>query len=330
MTITREERIRGSIVGGAIGDALGAGIEFLDLEEIEEEFGPGGVKTLTPYYGHDAPITDDTQMTLFTAEGLLVANVKGTDRVEEVWNAYQRWLCTQETASPDEIDLTEDGLIGIFDLHTRRAPGNTCISALKAGEPGTPSNRINGSKGCGGIMRAAPAGMVTSSDEEAYELGCEIAALTHGHPCGWISAGVQAVMVRRLLEGESIQDAVDAGREMVVNDSRDRGVLEAIDSAIELASQSPLDGWKLSEVGLGWIGEEALAIAVACLLAQSDPNEALLLAVNHSGDSDSTGAIVGNLVGAHYGIDALREDWCREIELRSLLDSIADQIVSIS
>ena len=137
-------------------------------------------------------------------------------------------------------------------------------------------------------------------------------------------------MVRRLLEGESIQDAVDAGREMVVNDSRDRGVLEAIDSAIELASQNPLDGWKLSEVGLGWIGEEALAIAVACLLAQSDPNEALLLAVNHSGDSDSTGAIVGNLVGAHYGIDALREDWCREIELRSLLDSIADQIVSIS
>ena len=91
MTVDRADRIRGSLLAGAIGDALGAGIEFSSLDEIEERFGPGGAETFTPGYGRDAPITDDTQMTLFTAEGLSEASENGTDPVSTVWDAYRRW-----------------------------------------------------------------------------------------------------------------------------------------------------------------------------------------------------------------------------------------------
>ena len=96
MTISRPERILGSLLLGAIGDALGAGVEFMSLSEIEELFGPEGTTDFTPFYGHDAAITDDTQMTLFTAEGLIRAAADGTDPIKEgVWSAYQRWYYTQ-------------------------------------------------------------------------------------------------------------------------------------------------------------------------------------------------------------------------------------------
>jgi ADP-ribosylglycohydrolase len=280
-------------------------------------------------YGHDAPITDDTQMTLFTAEGLLEAAENGTDPVAEVWAAYRRWVHTQGGSLPEGTDPNH-GLLAIDDLHSRRAPGNTCLGAASDGIPGSPDEPINNSKGCGGIMRVAPVGLVAATDDDAYTTGCEVAALTHGHSCGWMSAGVQAVVVRRLLEGDSPPDAVAAGRSFAVDDPRDRGVVEAIDHAVELAADAPLDGWRLEELGGAWVGEEALSISLACLLAEDDPNEALLLAVNHSGDSDSTGAIVGNLVGAYRGVAAIKDEWRSSVELHETIKAVGDQLATVS
>lgn len=67
MTLAYRDRVRGCLLGGAVGDALGAGIEFASLAEIRSGYGPGGVRGLTPAYGVAAPLTDDTQLTLFTA-----------------------------------------------------------------------------------------------------------------------------------------------------------------------------------------------------------------------------------------------------------------------
>jgi len=324
----RADRILGSLMAGAIGDALGAGIEFLRLSDIEELYGPAGATDFTPFYGHDAPITDDTQMTLFTAEGLLEAAANGTDPVEEVWAAYQRWYHTQGGPLPEGVE-TDFGLLAVADLHDSRAPGNTCMGALRGGVPGTTTEPVNRSKGCGGIMRVAPVGMVVDDDDEVYRIGCSVAALTHGHRCGWIPAGVQAVMVKHLIGGGNMEDAVAAGRSMADADPRGREVLEAVDSAIDLAHGAPLDGWDLEELGGAWVGEEALAIAVACVLAEPDPNRAMLLAVNHSGDSDSTGAIVGNLVGACHGADAISDDWRQRVEMADLISSTAGQVADL-
>jgi ADP-ribosylglycohydrolase len=203
---------------------------------------------------------------------------------------------------------------------------------MRDGVPGTTDEPLNGSKGCGGIMRVAPVGLVATSDEEAYRLGCATAALTHGHASGWISAGAMAVMVRRLLEDEGLREAVDAGRAVAAADPADFEVVDAIDAAIALAGQGSLRGTDLETLGKRWPGgpgDEALAIAVAAVLAEPDPNEALLLAVNHGGDSDSTGAIAGNLLGAHYGASALRADWRERVELADVITDMAGRLSAV-
>ena len=181
-------------------------------------------------------------------------------------------------------------------------------------------------------QRVAPVGLAATSDEEAYRLGCATAALTHGHASGWISAGAMGVMVRRLLEDEGLRDAVDAGRAVAAADPADFEVVDAIDAAIALVGQAPLRGTDLESLGKRWPGgpgDEALAIAVAAVLAEPDPNEALLLAVNHGGDSDSTGAIAGNLLGAHYGASALRADWRERVELADVITDMAGRLSAI-
>ena len=333
MTVDRSERIHGSLLVGAIGDALGAGVEFMHLPEIEELYGPEGATDFatdfTLYGDHEAPITDDTQMTLFTAEGLIRAAADGTDPVKEgIWSAYQRWYHTQGGPLPEGADPAS-GLLGVLELHNRRAPGTTCMKSMKNGVPGDPDVPLNDRKGCGGVMRVAPVGMVAGSDDTAYRLGCASAALTHGGPCGWIPAGVLAVLVRRLIAGDNLEDAVAIGRSHAEADQRDTGVVAALDAAVELAGRAPLDGRMLEELGGGWLGDEALAIAVACVLAEPDPNQALLLAVNHSGDSDSTGAIVGNLLGALHGTGPIRVDWCERVELADVITDLAAQLVEI-
>ena len=332
MTTGRLDRIHGSLLVGAIGDALGAGVEFMHLPEIEELFGPEGATDFAPdftlYGDHEAPITDDTQMTLFTAEGLIRAVADGTDPVQGIWAAYQRWYHTQGGPLPGGTDPTS-GLLGVLELHDRRAPGNTCLKSMKNGVPGDPDVPLNDRKGCGGVMRVAPVGMVAGSDDTAYRLGCASAALTHGGPCGWIPAGVLAVMVRRLVVGDKLEDAVAIGRSHAEADQRDTGVVAALDAAVELAGRAPLDGRMIEELGGGWLGDEALAIAVACVLAEPDPNQALLMAVNHSGDSDSTGAIAGNLLGALHGTGPIRDDWCERVELADVIADIASELAEV-
>jgi ADP-ribosylglycohydrolase len=85
----------------------------------------------------------------------------------------------------------------------------------------------------------------------------------------------------------------------------------------------------LPRLGEGWVAEEALAIAVMCALAADTPRHAILAAVNHSGDSDSTGSITGNIVGAIYGPDALPQDWIEQVELRDVIKTLAKDFTQV-
>ncbi|MBR2905014.1 MAG: ADP-ribosylglycohydrolase family protein, partial [Lentisphaeria bacterium] len=152
-TKARQDAIRGCLLGGAVGDALGSPVEFLSLSSIKRIYGDT-VKDYVEFDDNTGAITDDTQMTLFTAEGLLRAITRGEkkgicDGVKVVANAYARWLKTQGiTANVPENVLTEGWLIKEKALYQCRAPGNTCLSALEAGN--IPAK--NSSKGCGTVM----------------------------------------------------------------------------------------------------------------------------------------------------------------------------------
>ena len=316
------ERIRGCLLGGAIGDALGAPIEFESLAAIRATYGPSGVSGLVGTSWPPRTITDDTQMTLFTAEGLLRAGRGSAYALEHIAHAYDRWLLTQ-----GEGHAAATGwLVTHRELHARRAPGNTCLSALRSGRRPGRRGALNSSKGCGAVMRVAPIGLVHHAP---FEVAAEAGGLTHHHPSGYLSAGAFAQVLATIMTGATLHDAIDAARIELRRWPDHEETLHAIDSAVSAASVPGSPSAEVMEsLGQGWVGEEALAIALYCALVAPDVRTGLLLAVNHGGDSDSTGSIAGNLLGAPYGYDALPGDLVEAVEARDLIATVADDLAS--
>ncbi len=334
------DRVRGSLIGGAAGDALGYAIEFQDEDSIFEKYGPSGITEFELINGK-ALISDDTQITLFTAAGLLTGNSVAMQRsffrtMEPfIYLSYMDWFHTQ---APEDYP-EHPGLTWLADergLYDRRAPGNTCLSALSSGEMGGIGSRINNSKGCGGVMRVAPVGLLMGITDNNYkfvdELGAEAAAITHGHDLAFIPAAMLADLTGRLSRsGISIKEAVNAAMEdikKVFDDMEHIGeFVELMEKAIGLSQEDIDDLNAIHKLGQGWVGDEALAIAVYCSLKYpEDIEKALIVAVNHEGDSDSTGAIAGNIVGAHVGFSRIPEKFIKDLELKDIILEIADDL----
>jgi len=337
------DQFRGCLLGGAVGDALGAAVEFQSLAEIRARFGSGGIHDYAPAYGRRGAITDDTQMTLFTAEGLIRADDRGRDRgiahvPSMVHRAYLRWLATQGQSSTALTPSMLDGwLYAVPALRSRRAPGNTCLSALASGTLGTVREPINDSKGCGGIMRVAPVGLAASAAANAsatagpagadpFTLGCDLAAITHGHPSGYLAAGFFADLIARIVRGEQLRDAVEAATATLREWPAHAECLEAVEAAVRLAESGPPSAENVERLGEGWVAEESLAIALYCALTATNFEEAVVLAVNHGGDSDSTGAIVGNILGSLWGTRVIPARWLDGLELRDEIEQVATDL----
>ncbi|MEW6488244.1 MAG: ADP-ribosylglycohydrolase family protein, partial [Thermodesulfobacteriota bacterium] len=135
-------------------------------------------------------------------------------------HAYLRWLQTQGERPSRHVQLDEERTDWLFQrrgLHQRRAPGTTCLSVLRAMKsPGDPAR--NDSKGCGGVMRVAPVGLFAwrsgqhRAQEDAFHLGAQLAALTHGHPTGSLTGGVLAVLILELTDGADLPEALVAAK----------------------------------------------------------------------------------------------------------------------
>jgi ADP-ribosylglycohydrolase len=245
-TPTAESRVSGCLLGGAIGDAMGAPIEFLSLSEIQDKFGPQGLTSYEPAYRMLGAITDDTQMALWTAEGLIRADNRFADRgicnvADVVHRAYLRWLNTQGVSwdeSSSEWPGPSGWLIRQGFLHQRRAPGLTCLSALKSGECGGTDRPWNDTKGCGGIMRVAPVGLVS---RDAFRLGAELAAITHGHPTGYLAAGTFALIISEICKGLSLEQSISSALDELKSQENHHETLDAVQRALSLVgSEKPL------------------------------------------------------------------------------------------
>ena len=320
------DSVAGCLLGGAVGDALGAVVEFDSIDAIRSRYGPDG---LVAFPSGGGRITDDTQMTLFTAEALIRARRRYEARrvdhaVDELWWAYRRWLDTQgeKTGAPGD----GEGLVAEPDLRHRRAPGHTCLSALMGDEPGSVEIPVNDSKGCGGVMRVAPVGLVAA---HPAGLGIASAALTHGHPSGYLAAGAAADILSRLRAGQPLRPAAEAAAEAAACWAGHEETVAALRQALSLAEQEPVPTPEtVGALGEGWVAEEALSIAVYCALTGGTFQAAVLAAVNHSGDSDSTGAITGNLLGAAGGRSKVPEAWIAALGERALVARVAGELAA--
>lgn len=334
------DRYRGCLIGGAVGDALGYPVEFMSLDEIIREYGKDGITSYELRNGI-AEISDDTQMTLFTATGILLGVTRASMRgiSAEPWvyirYSYKDWYRTQTEGYPLD-GYHHSWLDDVPELFSRRAPGNTCLSALASDMEGTVENPINNSKGCGGVMRVAPVGLYfgrKDNIDKADYIGADVAALTHGHPLGYIPAAAFTHIITLIVHhGCRIDEAVAAMRTAIRNQEYDKEAvgffLNVIGKAVDLAYDRRIaDRKAINMLGGGWVAEEALAIAVFCSLRHSDDfSKAIAAAVNHDGDSDSTGSITGNIVGAYLGLKGIPDGWLRNLELRDIILEIADDL----
>lgn len=322
------EKFKGCLVGGAVGDALGYPIEFYKIEQIKNIYGKNGITQYELTNGK-AIISDDTQMTLYTANGILIGKTRAMMRgiagscESYVYYAYLDWLDTQIN-SKKGISCT--WLSKIEALNVQRAPGNTCIKALNSGTMGTIENPINESKGCGGVMRVAPLGLYF---KDSYELGCKVSAITHGHVLGYRSAGLLSEIISEIIyeKNQDLYKVVLKSLNKIKEDEASKLLTELVNKAIELSKQNIQDETAIKELGEGWVAEECVAISIYCALKYKDNFEkAIIASVNHSGDSDSTGAVTGNILGTYLGISKIPNKFLEKLELREIIEEIAEDL----
>ncbi|KAF0846236.1 ADP-ribosylglycohydrolase family protein [Nocardia caishijiensis] len=344
--------VHGCLLGGAIGDALGAPVETLSLRRIRDEYGYLGVTD----EADQLRISEETQLTAFTVEALIRGSVRarakgiGGATLGLLQQGMLVWLRGQVGELPEQPTALHSSLAGHRELIEQRGVANSVYTSLRAvaerREPtnplGTRDRPINHSKGSGALMRSAPCGFGYAADRSGaaltaiFELGCDTAALTHGHPSGWLPAGVLATLIYQLSRGVASRTALDQALAELATYPHHAETTAALEAAIALATRTaraarvprPED---LETLGAGWIGPEALAIAVYAMLAAETVGgpghvivrTGLLLSVNHSGDSDATGSIAGSLLGARYGRGALPHRWARTVDARPVLERLA-------
>ena len=344
---TLQDRIRGSLIGGAVGDALGYPVEFIySFEEIQKRYGERGITRLDTrqHWLEEADqvgkavVSDDTQMTLFTANGLLNAKRQKSNMKYGICRAYIEWYLTQVGKWSNKYK--DCWIARIPELNKRRAPGNTCMSSLYAIYSGR--EPMNNSKGCGGVMRIAPIPLYAAVDNrmgilDADKLAGDAAEITHQHPLGFISAALMSHVIYRLaLDIEPTQDSMkhyimegvaEMRKQYKAYHNDVERMAELAERAIFLLDNGKTDLENIGHLGEGWTGEEALAIALYCSLKHFDSFEdAMIAAVNHGGDSDSTGAVTGNILGATVGYEAIPQFYKDDLEMHDLILHMADDL----
>ncbi len=340
------DAFRGCLVGGAIGDALGYPVEFLKLRQIKAQYGPDGITAYKRNRKGLALISDDTQMTLFTATGLLMWMTRGMTRgiAGNPWyyvgRSYSVWYDMQRGKKHfPEKEYTFSWLCDVPEMGASRAPGVTCMNALGSGRSGSVEEPINHSKGCGGIMRVAPVGLYLNR-KEIWHIGidnmdmlaAEIAALTHGHELGYMPAAALAHIVNRVTYAdmgvrEAVVDCMDRMGRIFKGKKHLGEMLTLMQKALACGENDKTDEENIRSLGQGWVAEETLAIAIYCAVKyERDFSKAVIAAVNHDGDTDSTGAVTGNIVGAVVGYDAIPARWKEGLECLDVILEVADDL----
>ncbi|MFF0740915.1 ADP-ribosylglycohydrolase family protein [Streptomyces sp. NPDC004111] len=323
-------RVRGALLGGAIGDALGAPVDALPLSAVREIHGVAGLLDLAPAYGRRGAVTAATQLTLFTVDGLVRAQVR---RDTGAWHpptdlhrAYLRWSATQHDWGPDER-RAEDGWLAREEwLYARRSPGRECLNAFREPTMGTLENPRNpDSTDPAAVARSAPFGLLVGWEPQlVLQLAVECAAQSHGHPASTLAAGALAVLVHGLARGEGPATAVQRTLALLATRPGHEPVTHALHTALGAVRRGTPTPERVAELGDARTPQGVLAVALYCALVGEDIRHGLRLAVNHDGASATTGALCGALLGALHGETALPPGWLAELEGRPTVLELAD------
>jgi ADP-ribosylglycohydrolase len=301
-----DRQIEAILFGLALGDTLGYPVEFLQRDTLRQTYGASGIQQPP----HPALYSDDTQMTLALAEGLLDAGVNAAldNLMQAIGNRFVEWL-----DSPDNS----------------RAPGTTCINGVERFQWGISWREagILESKGCGSAMRVASLGYIYQHDEvRLREVATATSLITHRHPTAIAATVGAAYLVKLALDGVPVDTYMPRLYEFTasISDEFDLAILRV----------GHVLGWTnedlaLDHIGQGWVGEEAVALALYCVLRYPDDYVACMRrAANTNGDSDSIACIAGGIMGARLGLDSIPADWRSRCENASGISDLARRLAA--
>ena len=317
------------LLGGAIGEMIGGPFDRLPLAVMRARVG-GDVTGPTA----TSRIGDDTQLTLFTVEGIMRAEMRWLDRglchtPTVVWNAYRRWGLSQGLAlapglSPDKGSW----LLERPELHDRGRASPRCLEVIAAGVAGSIDHRINRSDGSAAVMRLAPVGLRWDGTEAARN-GAEFAALTHGGDRAIAASAAFAVLVTALRTGRpldvAVNDSVEAASDMPAGDV----LAPATSKALDLAGRQPRSAEALHRLGTGRTSLGALLHAIYTVACTDTFEQAILVAVNQDGTSATSASLTGQLAGLIYGLETIPSHWQATSPVRDLIVELADDWLTI-
>jgi len=298
------EKAKGLIFGLAIGDAMGAPVEFMTFEQIKGVYGEGGIKDLPD----PAVYTDDTQMSIAIAEALIEAGHKDIETLmNKVKEEFIKWCHAPDTPS--------------------RAPGRTCLTAVAKMEKGIhwTSSGVAESKGCGSAMRSAPVGYFYQHNPKKLKGVAHITGIcTHRHKAADAACIGAAYLVKLALDGMEPSGMIGELLNFTsgISDEWEKAI-EKIRKCLEWEGEEEA----FSFLGEGWVGEEAVALALYCFLRYPYSYEKCVLrAANTNGDSDSIACIAGAISGAYLGFEAIPQSWAERIENKVYLADLGARL----
>jgi ADP-ribosylglycohydrolase len=299
------EKVLGMIYGLALGDTLGAPVEFWELKGIRERYGQDGIQELPS----PALFTDDTQMTLAVAEALVAAGHEDLGAImAAISQNFVAWLRSPEND---------------------RSPGGACLYGARQLETGVPwwrSGKPN-SKGCGAAMRVAPIGYFYQHNLPKLRRVASASALaTHHHPTAQLGAVAAAFLVKMALDHLPPEDMLPPLELETHGQNLEFDLaLARLEEALEMTSPDTA----LAHIGEGWVAEEAVIMALYCFLKSPDDFLATIRrGANIQGDSDSIACIAGGLSGAYLGIGALPPAWVDRLEKSAYLADLAQLLAA--
>jgi len=333
LTPNKHEAISGCLLGAAVGDVLGTPFSASSWADIARRLGSAGIRDFHPARRRPAgSITDKIQLMLFCADGVLRAHMRGVSRGLSnppfmIHRSLVRWLRAQREPAREATALCRDGwLIADRRLWSRRMPDPVTVAALRATRAFSwPTD--NDSQACGGLTRSAPCAF----SDDPFETAAVAARVTHGHPVGYLSAGLFADILGRLWERHIT--LAEAARTSLARHGEEPGMQEVM-PVIERVLALHEGGIRPTAEGIARLGEgrnaaEVLAIGLWCALAAEGFEDGVIAAVNHDGDSGSAGLIAGHFLGLIHGRQAIPARWLERLEHADLIEQVALDLVDV-
>lgn len=319
-----QDRVRGSLYGGAIGDAVWFSKRYTSELEVNYLFVDEELEGAML-------ISDATQLSILTACGLIYSDSSAASVLESIseaylaWNTYHR-MDWYHSKIKDSIHVKRF-IEWVRYFSPWRCPDGTCVAALEALADGKEVH--NDSKSCGGVMRVAPIALFGLSENRFADIyamdkmAVDVARITHKNPLGFLPALIVAHVIYRLAIDDTptrdrlcyfIQEALSVADELYPALKEDIDYLRLLlKKTLLLAGSQHSLCESISLLGEGWNADEAMAMAFYCAIRYFDHFEVAIDAVQHIENSNTIAAIIGNILGAAMGYKALPDKYKPEL-----------------